>query len=579
MNYFWENWRMEWPSRAVLVRSARLCSGLTLFSYLATHFANHALGLISLGAMEAGRVWFLAVWRSAVGTTLLYSALTVHIALALYSLHQRRHFRIPLWEALQLLLGLAVPGLLAAHIVGTRLAHTWFGTTDSYTSVVLAFWVLRPVAGVRQVILLTVAWVHGCMGLHFWLRLKLWYSRLAPGLFALALLLPVLALLGFTQAGREVARLAEQSGWVQQTLRAANVPDPAARASLDSTTLFVTMTFALLVALVLIGRAVRYMDVRGHETVRVSYPAGQESLVPAGSTVLEASRLAGIPHASECGGRGRCTTCRVRVVQGAAFLPQSSPEERRILKRLGAPPNVRLACQLRPTHPLSVIPLLPATARSSDAFVQPETLAEQEREIAVLFADLRGFTRIAEHKLPYDVVFLLNRYFDVVGGAIERAGGIANQFTGDGVMALFGVQAGVDEACRQALVAAGDMAHGLAELSRTLTEELKMPLEIGIGIHAGPAVVGHMGRGVALYLTAVGDTVHVASRLQDLTKEYGCQLVISEPVAQRAGIDVSRFPRHELTVRNRQNAIVIRTIDDARNLAMQSRGPEGPPRP
>jgi len=75
----------------------------------------------------------------------------------------------------------------------------------------------------------------------------------------------------------------------------------------------------------------------------------------------------------------------------------------------------------------------------------------EEREIAVLFADLRGFTRLAEHRLPYDVVFFLNRYFEAVGRAIADSGGIANQYTGDGVMALFGVETASDTACRQAL--------------------------------------------------------------------------------------------------------------------------------
>lgn len=164
------------------------------------------------------------------------------------------------------------------------------------------------------------------------------------------------------------------------------------------------------------------------------------------------------------------------------------------------------------------------------------------------------------------VVFLLNRYFDVVGSAIEQAGGIANQFTGDGVMALFGVQAGPAAGCRQALAAAVAIGRGLSELNLTLVEEMEEPLRIGLGIYTGPAVVGRMGRGVCLYLTAVGDTVHVASRLQELTKVYGCQLIISDQVAEQAGIEMSAFPRHALTVRNRRDPLVIRIIDDVQAL-------------
>jgi adenylate cyclase len=199
-------------------------------------------------------------------------------------------------------------------------------------------------------------------------------------------------------------------------------------------------------------------------------------------------------------------------------------------------------------------------------------MAGREREVCVLFADLRGFTKISEKRLPYDVVFLLNRYFEAVGGAIETAGGIPNQFIGDGVMALFGVDAGPEEGARHAVAAARAMHRAVAELSADLHEVLPAPLRIGIGIHCGPAVVGHMGRGVATYLTAVGDTVNTASRLQEQTKEFACELVLSDRAAERAGLDVSGFRREEISIRNRAEPIVVWVIGDVETLVTKTQG-------
>ena len=559
---------------APLLQRLRFGSGIVLFCYVFLHLLNHALGLISLAAMEAGREWFLLIWRGPIGSPALYGAMGIHVLLALQSVYQHRHGRLPRRERLQFILGFLIPPLLVFHIVGTHLAHDWFGTIDSYTYVILNYWVLLPAIGTAQAVQLVVIWLHGCIGLYIWLRLKPWYAQFAPFLLSAAVLIPVLALLGFSHAGQEITRLAQQPGWLEQTLNTVQAPSLAQQTLLLHTSFLTLAAFVASVGLVFILRIARRRYVRQHRAIHISYPDGQTITAPLGASVLDVSRRVGIPHAAVCGGRGRCSTCRVRIIHGLESVPTASESELRVLQRVGAPPNVRLACQLRPTQNIAVIPVLPARAQASESFARPDYLAGQEKDIAVLFADLRGFTRISETKLPYDVVFLLNRYFEAVGDAIEQAGGIANQFTGDGVMALFGVQTGPHQASQQALTAADGMIRGLAELSQALSEELDAPLRIGVGIHIGPAVVGRMGRGVASYLTAVGDTVHVASRLQDLTKEYQCQLIISEQVAELASIDVTRFPRHELTVRNRNEPIVIRVVKEVQLLSLLSHLPD-----
>jgi adenylate cyclase len=548
------------------IRRVRIVTGLVLFTYLTTHLLNHSLGLISLDAMEAGRVWFLALWRNPIGTAALYGALLTHFALALYAIYQRRHLRMPYGEALQLTLGLCIPLILATHFVGTRVAYERYGIEDLYAKIVLTLWRQNPMLGLRQAALILIAWTHGCIGLYFWLRLRPWFPRFAAALYALALVLPLCALLGFVQAGREIDyQIARDRGWIERLEDRTHVLQPSQRDDLTDSRDAIVYGFWGCLAAALAARAARHAFER-RTRICISYPDGRQTHVPRGFTVLEASRFARIPHASVCGGRGRCSTCRIRVVKGSESLPPPSAAELKVLHRIGAAPSVRLACQLRPGRDIAVMPLLPADAQASDGFARPSSRAGRECEVTVLFADLRSFTTIAEHKLPYDVVFILNRYAEIVGTAIEGAGGIPNQFTGDGIMALFGVDTAPEEGSRAALAAAREIVDGVARLSDLLSEDLHAALKVGVGIHAGACVVGQMGYGVGTYLTAVGDTVNVASRLQDLTKEYDCALVISEEIAQRAGVARDALRRHEVSVRNRSTPLVVYAIGEESEL-------------
>ncbi len=550
-------------------RRARLATGLVMFSFLVTHFANHALGLVSLDAMEAGRLWFLALWRNPLGRALLYGALLVHFGLALWAIYRRRRLMgIPFREALQLAFGLAIIPGLAEHVVLTGAAEALYGSADDYKTKLWFMIVLAPQKGLWQAAVLLIAWTHACLGLWMWLRIKPWYPRVSTLAFAFALLWPALAIMGMVAAGRDIQYLAARPGWTDGLLAVANFPDSTA--TLDAIWLTIVAVFFAALALTLGARWVRELVERKRGRIRILYPDGREVAVPRGLSILEVSQISGIPHASVCGGRGRCSTCRVRVVRGLAALPMASPQETAVLARAGAGADVRLACQLRPTGDVEVVPLLPPIAGPREAWPRPSHLQGQEKEIVILFADLRGFTGLAENKLPYDVVFILNRYFNAMGRAIEQHGGHVDKFIGDGVMALFGIEDGPASGARAALAAARAMGEALALLNRSLTHGLDRELRLGIGIHLGPAIVGEMGYGRAVSLTAIGDAVNTASRLEAMTKDFRAELVVSESVAVAAGIDLAGFPAHAAALRGRDGTIAIRAIASAAALPAAS---------
>jgi adenylate cyclase len=546
-----------------MIRRVRLATGLILFAYVATHLLNHALGIHSLDAMERGRTIFLAVWRNPIGTAALYGSLLAHILLATWALYARRSLRMPVGEAVQVVLGFAIPLILALHVVGTRGAHELAGTQDSYVFVLLAQWKYSDTGAYYQTAGMLAAWIHGCIGLYYWLRLKPGFRKLQPAAYAAAILLPVLSWIGYYAGGKEALALAQDPDWVRLAFRAIRPPSGEAFATLSATVDGVRIGILALIAAALAGRAVRAGIERHRGVVAIAYPEGRTVRVPAGTSILEASRLNNIPHASVCGGRGRCSTCRVRIVDGEDALPEATAEERRVLERVGAPPKVRLACQTRPVSDVSVIPVLPPNVEPGAALRRSAALAGQEREIAILFADLRSFTQFSEKKLPYDVVFVLNRYFAQMGEAVESAGGHLDKFIGDGVMALFGTKNDIRAGAQDALRAARTMSEKLADLNRQLEGELEAPLRIGIGIHAGPAIIGEMGYGHATGLTAIGDSVNTASRLEAMTKEFGVQLVFSEDVARHAGIDTEPLESRDITVRGRREPVRIFIVGDA----------------
>jgi len=546
-----------------MIRRARLGSGLVIFIFVLLHLSNHAIGLISVSAADKAARLFMAIWRNPVGTTIFYSSVLIHIALVLRAIYMRRSLVMPKGEMAQIVLGLLIPLLLIDHVIGTRIAHELYGYIDDYETVVGSLWIRAPANGLRQAFGLLAVWIHGCIGLHFWLRYRPWYAGLAPLLLALAILVPVLSLLGFVEMGRTLADPSYQQAVANSPYKAtvntryASNPEVLRQVSTIRAGLYGAFSAALLI--VVVARARRRLK-EALDQVAVHYPGGEVIRVPRGFSVLEASRLGGLPHYSVCGGKGQCSTCRVQILGDYEHLPVPDKMEKTTLRRINAGPDVRLACQLRPNRDVAVAPLLVPALEAALPANSQETSPGREREIAVLFVDIRHFTTLTETRLPFDVVFLLNRYFAIIGKAVEQAGGRLDKFIGDGAMALFGLNTAPEEACRQALKAAAAIVAEIEKLAAELAEELALPLRIAIGIHTGPAVVGTMGYGRVRSMTAIGDTVNVASRLESAAKEFEAAIVISEPVASLSGADLSGIESREISVRGRALPLKVYVI-------------------
>jgi len=548
--------------RGIGVRQIRLITGLVMFAYIFSHFFNHALGVISYDAMEAWLWYHVMVWRLPLVNDTLYVAAVIHFSLGLWALYQRRHFRYTGAELTQLLLGLSIPLWLADHFGAERLTGALFDTPPfNYATALFAYWVSAPYNIAVQFISLTVAWAHGCIGLYFWLRLKSFFDWAAPYLLAAAILLPTLAMVGAHHGGREVAQLADDADWRKENLQ--SIPAPQARLIKNIVLVYFPIGYAAAIGLVFVARGVRSWRERRRGLVAISFPDRQVR-VPKGVSVLEACLRYGIPHASVCGGRARCSTCRIRVLGDISVLPPPAGREAHVLDRVGvaANPSIRLACQLRPDVDIGVIPILPASMNASLLRKGRRMNIGKERYVVSMFVDMRGSTKLAEARLPFDVVFLINRFLAAVSQAALDAGGQPNQFVGDGTLALFGLDVGPEAACRQALRAAAKVAANVEQMNRQMKADLPDPIRYGIGIHGGDVIVGDIGFKEHTVFTALGDPVNVAARLQELTKSLDCRVVISEEVCDAAGIAPAALARREVAIRGREEPMNVCCVED-----------------
>lgn len=562
--------RADWTARLLglgprLVQWLRTATGLVMFSFLLCHLTNHAVGIISWEAMQHAHEQIMWIWWEKWAHELLEYSFLFHILLAYWSVYRRRRLIMPIPEATQLLFGLSIPLLVADHVLWNQGFVQAAKDFMTYPVFMYHYAIQAPEKLWMQIPLILIAWAHVCFGLNYWLRVRSWFRATQSVWLILAVLLPLLASLGVFAAVADVRALAGRDpGWAAG-MDAKLAPQTARGAEHRAALVQWFGIFLGGIALTLAARAARAGIERRRGMVRLTYPDGKVVVVARGTTILEASRTHKIAHASVCGGRGRCSTCRVRLGPGAETQPGPGEIEEKLLHRIGAPPTVRLACQLRPTGDLDVAPML-AAAKSDLSGKRLDPSAGRELVITVLFGDLRGFTSFSEHRLPFDTVFVLNRYFAEMGHAVEQAGGRIDKFIGDGVMALFGLEGGADHGAQAALAAVRAMFARLDQINHQLEGELKSPLRLGVGLHTGPAIVGEMGYGPATHLTAIGDTVNTASRIESMTKELKAELALSLVTAQAAGLDVARFRQEHVPIRGRVSTLDVVAVDRVADL-------------
>ncbi|MEO0744618.1 MAG: adenylate/guanylate cyclase domain-containing protein [Pseudomonadota bacterium] len=546
-------WRGSWATRV------RIVSGLVLMLYVALHLLNIAAVLISPDFAEAYQNVRLFITRSAPGGIVMTLAIGAHLVLSLTKLVRQRSLRMPFADYVQIAFGLAIPILLSSHVIYAGVAHQLFEVNTQIGYVTTLIW--GRTDGWLQAALVVVVWTHGCIGLHMWLKGTDWWQRNVGWMVALGVLIPTLALLGYVTAARAISGLLTDSRAELLAKRVWNWPLPpefTQLARIDSQVdqvIWVTLAgFALLV----LGRQVLAVL---RSPIRVTYVDGPTVRAPRGQTVLETSRSTGVPHTALCGGRGRCTTCRVVLEEGNDNVPPPSSAETRSLNAVGAGGGTRLACQMRPSGPVTVYRVFAEDGSRKRAHASQG----EEARLAILFLDMRGFTARTDGQLPYDVVFLLNRFFDQIVPPINAAGGTVDKYMGDGLMAVF-EQDSPAASARAALRAVEGIGRALDAFNTTLDREGSPPVAIGVGIHLGNVVLGEIGAAGQAPRTLIGDAVNTASRLEAETKAQSVEALISDDALSAAGLPVARTEMLSLQLRGREEPLDALAVPKAADL-------------
>ena len=460
----------------------------------------------------------------------LPSVAVIHIYLSLSRVIRLASFRgFKRHEWFQLIAGILTVPALALHVSGTKIAHVFYGINDTYT------FLSSSIADYTDIVifnlLMLLVWMHGYIGVKYWMKVNSKYQSYLNQMGMFFFLLPILSFVGVISMFRESnLNLLIDPKYKEKVFNSSNPENVDLDKLTEDTIMYFVIPYLFLIIILFTGRFIFFKIKRRNNSIQISYPEGIISKIFPGMSILEASIDAGIPHAHVCGGRGRCSTCRIRVDKGLDQLEPPRQKEKRVLRGIGAPENVRLACQAFPKIDLNVSPLLAHDANYKENASEQKYIHGSDREICIMFTDLRAFTKMSEKKLPYDVVFILNQYFKLMGEIIENHGGQLQEFRGDGILAIW--ESADTATARNVMLAAESLQRALND--RLLPEQSLQgfePLALGIGIEQGPVLVGSIGPSHRRSHTVLGDTVAVTLRIQEMTAELARPVLVGECLA------------------------------------------------
>ena len=505
-----------------------LITGLILFVYIATHLINHALGLISLPTAENWLFVFVTVWHSPFGTLALYGAAVTHISLALLSIFRRRTLRLPVVEWVRMALGFWMPTLLIGHFAATRLEAEFAGASSTYGRVIASIWTSN--SDWRQLGLLAPGWAHGCMGLNIAFRHLAIWKRLKPLLFSIALLIPILSALGFIEMGRQIGA---SSLTVVQNPTTSGTWSVERRVAIARWRDGLIVGYFGLICLAFAARIPRGLVERlRYGTVEIRYPA-QTARVPLGWSILDTSRSLGFRHAARCGGKGRCSTCRVLITAGFESCSPPSDREQITLHRIQAGPNVRLACQLRPTGDVSVLPLVaPDDAeRASNSAAELQV----EQAIVMLYCDFLNKNSLSGRHLSQDLMFVFARYAEAISAIVRSYSGQISFVGHNSICALFGVHSETSFAAKNALMTAIGIESALEELHVSIARPLGIEMRVGISIDANVSALAAI-RSEKPNVIALGPIYDGIDELRRAVKDLDANIVVGKRVFLTANV-------------------------------------------